>query len=86
LSVDLKFVTRGEQDSLLKLHRERKLKFAVINDEDDYLFPMYQYTCGVCVRVAILDKEGIVRYYRARVDKYFIESIVKRYAALQGED
>jgi peroxiredoxin len=85
LEVSLNFVTRGDQESLLKLHRKHKLKFNLFNDQDDYLFPLYQYTCGVCVRLVILDKKGIVRYYIARIDKYFIIGIIQRYASSMDE-
>jgi len=41
-------------------------------------FP-FNYKCGVCGKVIILDKEGIIRYHAEYIDNYFIRSIAERY-------
>jgi len=41
-------------------------------------FP-FNYKCGVCGKVIILDKEGIIRYHAEYIDNYFIQSIAERY-------
>lgn len=74
-------MTRTDEKTLIKKFEKYNFEFGVINDVDDLFFPEYEYTCGTCIRVVILDKSGVVRYYVSYIDKHFIKRIIERYAS-----
>jgi peroxiredoxin len=76
-NVNLYFISKSEKQAFITLIEKHKLKFPVINDTEEKLFSQFNYVCGVCVKVVILDKKGVIRYLAEHIDMDFIQSVAE---------
>jgi hypothetical protein len=72
-------VSTGEQSKFLNFSKKNNIKFSLINDSSGEIFKFYNFTCGECINIIIIDKKNILRYNAAYVDFYFIKEIIDRY-------
>jgi hypothetical protein len=77
--VHIFFVTIGNAPLLSSLVEKYRRRFSFIDDTQKKVFSSFQYSCGTCLKVVILDGEGVVRYSSFKFAPYFIKSIAKRY-------
>lgn len=77
--VDLVYISRGELGIFKSLIDRYNISFRFINDVDEKYFSVFDYTCGECKKIIIIDKESKLRYNASYVDIDFMYTIVDRY-------
>lgn len=51
----------------------------LINDTETKLYKIFNYSCGNCIKIIIVDKNCIVRYLSSSFDTIFLREIIRRY-------
>ncbi|NIO49917.1 MAG: redoxin domain-containing protein [Candidatus Aminicenantes bacterium] len=51
----------------------------LVNDTETKLYKIFNYSCGNCIKIIIIDKNCIVRYLSSSLDPIFLREIIRRY-------
>ena len=73
-------VSKGVDQEYQSAQKFQKFKLALINDSAENFIEIFKYACGKCMRVVILDREGIIRYNAGYISLNAVKEIVRRYA------
>ncbi|NIM11712.1 MAG: redoxin domain-containing protein [Candidatus Aminicenantes bacterium] len=77
--VDLIYISKGEPKEFKSLVDKYNIKFRFVNDIDEKILSIFDYSCGECNKIIIIDKESKLRYNASYIDFYYIKSITDRY-------
>ena len=83
--VDLVYISKGDPGIFKSLIDRYNIKFRFINDVDEKFSSVFDFTCGECNKIIIIDKENKIRYNASYIDLYFVNEIVNRYEKVDWE-
>lgn len=72
-------ISMGSDEQFKTIKKDFNLTSKLINDKVGVIREAYDYTCGACFSLFIIDKNGIVRYSKTSIDYYMMGKIIERY-------
>jgi peroxiredoxin len=72
-------ISRGIPEKFKDIKKRYNLKLTLINDQKKSFLSFFSYACGSCMKVVILDKDGVVRYNASYIDLNFVTRVIERY-------
>ena len=78
--IDLIGISKDEKENFEKIKPRLNIEFNLVNDMKEKLFKFFNYTCGKCIQVILIDKGSKLRYNSSNFDPVFIRELLQRYS------
>lgn len=72
-------ISRGITGKFKRLRKSLDIEYILLNDTEENIISLFDYNCGACNKIIIIDKKGKIRYNSPNVDFYFLEKVISRY-------
>lgn len=72
-------ISRGDLKHFINFSRQYNITYSLVNDENQNLTAYFDYRCGSCTKIIIIDKFQKLRYEGPFNDQYIIETVIQRY-------
>jgi len=74
-------ISKGEKEKFKEIQTKFNNRFNLINEEKEKkLFKIFNYSCGYCMKIILIDKNSKLRYLSSSFDPIFIKEVIQRYS------
>jgi hypothetical protein len=79
--VKLVAISKGEKKKFKEIQTKFDNRFNLINEEKEKkLFKIFNYSCGYCTKIILIDKNNKLRYLSSTFDPIFLREVIQRYS------
>jgi hypothetical protein len=72
-------ISKGDTRNFLQLQGEINSNVHLVNDRKDKILNRFEYVCGMCIKILLVDKHCKLRYVASNFDPLFLREIIMRY-------
>lgn len=74
-------ISKDKKEKFKEIQTKFNRRFNLINEEiEKRLFKKFNYTCGSCIQIILIDKNKKLRYLSSNFDPMFLREVIQRYA------
>jgi hypothetical protein len=79
--VKLVVISKGEKEKFKEIQTKFNNRFNLIDEEKEKkLFKIFNYSCGYCTKIILIDKNNKLRYLSSSFDPIFLREVIQRYS------
>jgi len=72
-------ISKGDTRKFLQLRGQTNSVVHLVNDRRTEILNRFEYVCGMCIKILLVDKHCKLRYVASNFDPLFLREIIMRY-------
>lgn len=77
--ISFQAISKSSSSKFFELDKIYAGRIIFINDEENIIHYYFNYSCGNCIKILLIDKKGVIRYITTSFDPFFLKEIIERY-------